>query len=222
MTVPASPDYATMEPMGEREIRASWTTWDGARVEQLTVRWENGGWTLDGRITAVAALVAPLTGGADAHRDLHYVVRTDAAWQVRQFLLFRDAEDPDLWLATAGDGRWGEVNGAARDDLAGCTTIHLDDTTIGHTLAVRARELGVGASNDSLVAVVDAETLLVRAARRRTTRVMDRTWRFADAGHGPSDEVGIDTEAEVEVEVEVEVDEDGLVLDHPGRFRRVR
>ena len=212
MTVPASPDYATMEPMGEREIRASWTTWDGARVEQLTVRWENGGWTLDGRITAVAALVAPLTGGADAHRDLHYVVRTDAAWQVRQFLLFRDADD----------GRWGEVNGATRDDLDGCTTIHLDDTTIGHTLAVRARELGVGASNDSLVAVVDAETLLVRAARRRTTRVMDRTWRFADAGHGPSDEVGIDTEAEVEVEVEVEVDEDGLVLDHAGRFRRVR
>ena len=219
MTVPAGPHYATMEPMGDHEIRASWTTWDGARIEQLTVRWENGGWTLDGRITAVAPLVAPLTGGADAHLDLHYVARTDAAWQVRQFLLFRDAEDPDLWLATAGDGRWGEVNGATRHDLDGCTAIHLDDTPIGHTLAVHAREIGVGASDDSLVAVVDAETLLVRAVRRRTTRVTDRTWRFADTRPGShADDVGTDTD----VDVEVELDEHGLVLDHPGRFRRVR
>ena len=44
---------------------------------------------------------------------------------MRQFLLFRDLDEPDLWLATDGTGRWGEMNGAHRPELDGCYDVHL-------------------------------------------------------------------------------------------------
>jgi hypothetical protein len=87
---------------------ARWRTWDHAHLETLVLRWENEGWTATGEV------------GREA---VTYVVRLSATWQVRQFLLFRDLDQPDLWLGTDGAGRWGEVNGAHRPDLDGCTDI---------------------------------------------------------------------------------------------------
>ena len=59
--------------------------WEGDEVEVTEFRWENEGWTISGQV---------------ARERVQYVVRLSASWQVRQFLLFRDLEDPDLWLAT--------------------------------------------------------------------------------------------------------------------------
>ncbi len=56
------------------------------------------------------------------------MIRLSATWQVRQFLLFRDLDEPDLWLGADGTGRWGEMNGAHRHDLAGCTDVELTVT----------------------------------------------------------------------------------------------
>jgi uncharacterized protein len=209
--------------MREHEVEAHFTTWTGDRTEVLTLGWENGGWTLDGRITT-----NPVDGATRPHDDVHYVVRTDEAWRVRQFLLFRDDDEPDLWLAGDGDGAWGEVNGAWRDDLAGCTTIHLDVTPVGHTLVLRgqAADVTVGATAEALVAAIDVETLQVRVLRRRATRTGTDTWLVEDHEPGAADAGPADTAAVADgngpTSATVRVDEHALVVDHPGRFRRLR
>jgi hypothetical protein len=128
---------------------AEWISWDAATHELCTIRHENEGWTVDGVIT----------GRADG--DVQYVVRADDRWQVRQFLLFRDLEEPDLWLARDQQGRWGEVNGSYREDLSGCTAIGIDDSPMTAALLVRQ------GGGPALVAVVDPDTLLVSTEWRR-------------------------------------------------------
>ena len=66
--------------------------------------------------------------GVVSRERVQYVLRLSASWQVRQFLLFRDLEDPDLWLATDGTARWGEMNGAHRIELDGCYDITMNCT----------------------------------------------------------------------------------------------
>ncbi|MEY4338235.1 MAG: hypothetical protein RLZ14_85, partial [Actinomycetota bacterium] len=89
---------------------ARWATWDHQHLDTTTIRWENEGFTVGGVVT---------------RERIEYVLRLSATWQVRQFILFRDLDEPDLWLATDGSGRWGEMNGAHRTELDGCYDIHL-------------------------------------------------------------------------------------------------
>ena len=84
---------------------ARWDGWDGQASEELTLRWENEAWTASGLVTG---------------ENIQYVVRLSPLWEVRQFLLFRDLDEPDLWLGTDGI-RWGEVNGSHREELTGAT-----------------------------------------------------------------------------------------------------
>lgn len=172
-----------------------WVSWDGAGTERCTLRWENEAWTVEGVVSGV---------------DVHYVLRLSASWQVQQLLLFRDLPEPDLWLATDGAGRWGEVNGAHRAELDGCTELALGCTPLTHSLPIRRLPLHVGDSAEVDVVTVDVETLAVERVHRRYTRVDDRRWIVRTS-------VGAATG-----EGELVVDEYGLVVDEPGRFRRAR
>lgn len=178
--------------MREREVEATWRSWNGGQKEQLRLGWEAGGWTADGVISGL---------------DVHYAIRVDDTWTVRQFLLFRDSDEPDLWLAHDGAGKWGEVNGAPRFDLEGCTDIDLGCTPFTNTLPIRRLELAVGESAEITAAWVDVETLLVVASPQSYTRLDERRWRFEALSSG--------------FVAELEVDEHGLVLDYPDLFRRV-
>lgn len=175
----------------EQEIVAEWSGWDGSGHEVLTLGWETGGWTADGVIRGV---------------DVHYVVRVDERWRLRQFLLFRDLPDPDLWLGVDPAGRWGELNGARRPELDGCTEVDLACTPFTNTLPIRRLRIEVGDTADLLVARVDHETLEVRPERQRYTKLAVQRWRYED---------------ESGFSAELEVDEHGLVLDYPGLFRRL-
>jgi uncharacterized protein len=178
--------------MREREIEASWRSWNSGHHEQLRLGWEAGGWTADGVISGL---------------NVHYAIRVDDSWTVRHFMLFRDAEEPDLWLAHDGAGKWGEVNGAPRADLDGCTDIDLGCTPFTNTLPIRRLGLAVGASAEIVAAWVDVETLLVVASPQRYTRLDERRWRFEGLSSG--------------FVADLDVDEHGLVLDYPDLFRRV-
>ena len=112
---------------------ARWNRVDGEGSEQVDLRWENEGWTITSEV-----------GGP----NISYVLRLSATWAVRQFLLFRDLDDPDLWLGTDGSGRWGEINGAHRPDLDGCHDIDLPITPFTHTLPIRRLALDVGDAAD--------------------------------------------------------------------------
>jgi len=181
--------YAPFPPDG---FTARWATWDGDGREELTLGWENEGWTASGVV---------------GRERVQYVVRLTATWQVRQFLLFRDLDDPDLWLATDGSARWGEVNGAHRTDLDGCSDVGLACTPFTTTLPIRRLPLHVGDTADITVASIDVETLGVVPDRQRYTRLGERRWSFTrlDDGFG----------------VEFDVDRHGLVLDYPSRYRRL-
>jgi len=183
-----------MSGVRQREVEARWTSWDGTTDEVLRLGWESGGWTADGAVRGV---------------DVHYALRVDQDWNVRQFLLFRDLDEPDLWLARDRQGRWGEVNGSYRSDLQGCTDVALDCSPFPVTVPVRRLGAGLvpGEGAELLVAVVDVVTLQVAAVRRRYTRLGPRRWREEAPATG---EVS-----------ELEVDDAGLVLDRPGAFRRV-
>jgi uncharacterized protein len=181
--------YAPFSADGEQ---VTWSTWDGEHTETATLRWENEGWTI---------------GGVVGRERVQYAIRTSATWRVRQFLLFRDMEDPDLWLATDGAGRWGEVNGTHRPELDGCYDVHLDCTPLTSLLPIRRLQLHEGDAAELPVVGIDVETLQVQRVFHRYARTGDRRW------------VVVRHDATT---VEFDVDEHGLALDVAERFRRVQ
>lgn len=173
-----------------------WCAWTGDDIEESTLRFENGAWTVES-----------LMHGA----DVHYVLRLDPHWRVQQFMLFRDLADPDLWLATDGGGRWGEVNGAHRVDLDACTDIEVTGSPLHPSLLVRRLPLHIGHAADVRVALVDVHTLSVTPQSRRISRLDERSWRLEHH----------DDRGAVQHSQEVDVDEFGFVVDVPGSARRL-
>jgi hypothetical protein len=170
---------------------ARWQTWDTAHEEVVTLRWENEGWTATGEV---------------GREKIHYVVRLSPLWQVRQMLLFRDLEEPDLWLATDGSGRWGEMNGAHRTELDGCRDLDLGCTPFTMMLPVRRLPVDVGDEFEVPVIGIDVNTLGVARSARSYTRVSERAWLYREGSTATTREIT--------------VDEYGLALDDPGRYRR--
>lgn len=165
---------------------------DTAPLDITVIRWENEGYTVSSTLT---------------RERVEYVVRLSATWQVRQFILFRDLEEPDLWLATDGSGRWGEMNGAHRTELDGCYDVHVKCSAFTPAVPIRRLPLLEGHAAELPIVLVDPETLEVRAAQYRYTRLGSHRWRIECDEPEQSDEV--------------DVDEHGLVLDYPSGFRRL-
>jgi hypothetical protein len=178
--------------VSEPDRHLAWQAWDGSTHEEFELRWDNGGWTGQGTVRGP---------------NISYAWRTGPDWRTRQFLLFRDLEEPDLWLATDGHGRWGEMNGAVRHDLDGCAAISLACSPSTVIIAVKGLDLAVGASTEVEAATIDVETLAVVPATHRYQRLGPHHWRLDVA------RFGFDTT--------FEVDADHLLLDAPGWFRRV-
>jgi hypothetical protein len=169
---------------------ARWTTWDACHSDAVSLVWENEAWTATGFVE---------------RENVQYVIRLSPLWQVRQFMLFRDLAEPDLWLGTDGRGRWGEMNGAHRTDLDGAFDVALSCTPFTYTLPIRRVTLTVGDAIELIALHIDVETLGVVPVNHVYERLGEHRWR-ATAG----DEA-----------TEFDVDEFGVVTDLPGKFRRV-
>jgi hypothetical protein len=178
----------TLSPDG---YELTWTTWDGDHSETLRLSWDNEAWTAVGRV---------------GRERVEYVLRLAPTWYVRQFLLFRDLDDPDLWLAIDAAHRWGEINGSYRTEFDGCADIELSCTPFTATVPIRRLGLAVGEAADLDVIDVDVETLAARRTPVRYERLGERTYRRTVPAGGAAREF--------------EVDEFGLVLDERDRFRR--
>ena len=171
---------------------AEWETWDGRHGERLSLTWENEAWTANGTVE---------------RERVQYVLRLSPTWRVRQFLLFRDLDEPDLWLAVDAQRHWGEVNGSYRRELDGCVDVELACTPF--TPAVPIRRLGldalaVGEAAEFPVIEVDVETLAAEPVLARYERLDATAWRRTSAG----------------ATREFTIDELGLVVEEPGRYRR--
>ena len=185
----------TYQPLSSSGHSVSWQTVNSAKQpHQSTValRWENEGWTAEGTL------------GLDSAQ---FVLRLSAGWTVQQCLLFRDLEDPDLWLGTDSHGRWGEMNGVHRPELAGCTDIDFFNTPFTNCIPIRRLPLLVGHSATISVAVIDIETLGITKQTQQYTKISPNTWRYFSVA--------------LNREVEANVDEFGFILDEPNKFQRI-
>jgi hypothetical protein len=184
----SSPRLASLSPDG---YEVSWSTWDGDHRETLQLSWENEAWTAVGRV---------------GRERVEYVLRLAPTWHVRQFLLFRDLDDPDLWLAIDEAHRWGEINGSYRSEFDGCADVELACTPFTATVPIRRLGLAVGDVADLDVIDVDVETLAAWRKAVRYERLGERTYRRTALASGETRQF--------------EVDRFGLVVDEPSRFRR--
>ena len=103
-----SSDAGHVQDIPPHGLSATWRSTDGLSVETLSLSFENESWTVEGFIGGV---------------DVQYVMRLSATWQLQQMLLFRDLDQPDLWLANDGGGKWGEVNGSQIRELGDARTL---------------------------------------------------------------------------------------------------
>jgi uncharacterized protein len=172
---------------------ATWQIGDTGHEVVVELRWDNEAWTAE-----------------CYHSDerVNFVMRLSPTWQIRQFILFRDMEEPDLWLATDGAGRWGEMNGAHRTELDGCRCVDIEGTPFTNVLMIRSLPLQVGHSAEVPVIRVDLETLATEQLMQTYTRITETRWQYHSLALNSI--------------VEVEVDEFGFVIDEPGSFTRVR
>lgn len=169
----------------------AWETADREHTEALQLTWDNEAWTAVGRV---------------GRERIEYVLRVAPTWHVRQFLLFRDLDDPDLWLAIDARHQWGEVNGSYRRELSGCADVELSCTPFTATVPIRRLGLGVGEAAELDVIDVDVDTLATSRMAVRYERTAEHAYRRTVVATG---DVRHFT-----------VDRFGLVVDEPGRFRR--
>jgi hypothetical protein len=178
-----------------REVVAigSWLSDDGGVRDDVSIVFENEGFTAEGRLHGP---------------EVSYVIRFDATWAIRQFLLFRDVETPDLWLAVDKFGKWGEVNGSVRADMAGCNALGLsslltaDASAYLRTPPIR-RVSATGLMSDQLRrATINVDTLAIVVTPDTTLELLP-SGRWLDH------------------DLELTIDEFGLVGDVPGSFVRL-
>jgi hypothetical protein len=177
--------------VADADAHVIWTSWDEGTTEEFSLRWDNGGWVAEGRVSGV---------------DVHYVLRLGPDGRTRQFILFRDLDEPDLWLVTDGQGRWAEMNGAERHELRGCAEVALTCSPSSTFMPIRTLGIAVGEAAALRVAAIDVETLAVEPVEHVYTRLSDRRWQLA------ADRPGFP--------VNFDVDDDGLLVEAPGWFRR--
>ena len=144
---------------------ADWVDVNGDHAEHLSLNWDNEAWTANVHVE---------------RERIDYVIRVSPLWQVRQFLLFRDMEQPDLWLGTDGHGRWGELNGAHRPELDGALDITIAGSPFVHSIPIRRLPLMVGDEAELIVIAIDPETLAVERRQRKYIRLAERRWLVDD------------------------------------------
>ena len=178
-----------------------WSAWDGAEhgLEHLDLRVGSD------RIAAAGVVVGAVQGDAFG---LSYALTLGPDWRLRGADLATTAGDR-LVLAADGQGRWRDGQGGALPELDGCLDLDIMATPFTNTLPIRRLRLAEAESRAIRVAYVALPDLDLRAVDQRYTALdPGRRYRFASL--------------DSDFTADLPVDEDGLVLDYPGLFRRVR
>jgi uncharacterized protein len=142
---------------------------------------------------------------------LAYRLTWDESWQLHDAELAVSTErfTRSLRLQTDGRGRWQGSDDQAIDALDGCMDIDIWPTPFTNSFPIRREPMAIGERRQFLVAWVFAPDLTVHPQPQAYTRLADRLYLFENLD-------GSDFRAELPV------DEDGIVLDYPDSFRRVK
>ncbi|HEY6559937.1 MAG TPA: putative glycolipid-binding domain-containing protein [Polyangiaceae bacterium] len=142
---------------------------------------------------------------------LTYRLAWNESWQLREaeLLVATERATQSLHLQTDGHGHWKHGDGRAIDELDGCLDIDIWPTPFTNSFPIRRERMPVGERREFRMAWVFAPDLTVHPQPQAYTRLADRLYLFESL-----DGTGFNAE--------LPVDEDGIVLDYPDLFRRVR
>jgi len=142
---------------------------------------------------------------------LIYRLTWDESWRLRdaELVCATERSTRSLSLQTDGQGHWRHSDGQPIDELDGCLDIDIWPTPFTNSFPIRREPMTVGERRQFRMVWVFAPDLIVRPQRQAYTRLSDRLYLFENLdGSGFRAELG--------------VDEDGIVLDYPNLFRRVK
>jgi len=142
---------------------------------------------------------------------LVYRLGWDKAWQLRRadLTLAKGGATRVLSLRTDGKGNWQDGEGRGLAELDGCLDIDIWPTPFTNSFPIRRQPMAVGERRTFRMAWVDGPALTVKPQAQAYTRVRDRLYLFESLdGSG--------------FKAELPVDDDGIVLDYPELFRRVK
>lgn len=174
-----------------------WTSGQG--IEHLVVD------VADGALRASSVVIGE---AGRAPFGLSYRVATDGAGAVAAFAV-EDAGGHSLQLRADGRGGWHDGEGRALSDLAGCIDVDLSATPFTNALPIRRLGLSRGERRTIRVVYVDVPSMRFTAVEQAYTCLVPmKRYRYEGLSTG--------------FKAEFDVDGDGLVVDYPGLFARVR
>jgi hypothetical protein len=175
------------------------SSWAGVGLEHLLLAHD----TADSVVLAVDEDDEPFR--------LVYRLHWNEAWQLRSadFSLAKGGASRSLSLHTDGKGNWQDGEGRLLVELDGCMDIDIWPTPFTNSFPIRRQPMAVGERRTFRMAWVCGPDLTVKPQPQAYTRVNDKVYLFENLdGSGFT--------------AELPVDEDGIVLDYPELFRRVK
>jgi len=171
-----------------------WSPWTDVGLEYLCMAGGQGGVTATGLVMRMPGLPW----------GFRYVVNLERRWLMRR-IAFEPLDRPGWPLHLEEDGTWRTAHSNELRLLSGCLDVDLSVTPLTNTLILRRLDLAVGESAEVCVGYVTAPELRLERREQRYSRTGAMIYRLEET-RGDS---------------EFEVDDAGLVLDWPGRYRRV-
>ncbi len=142
---------------------------------------------------------------------LHYEIRCDAQWRVRQVQINLLNDGRRLRLSSNGQGLWFDESDRVRSEFDGCLDVDITATPFTNTLPIRRLPWKQGESADIKVVYFKIPEMQVTLDEQRYTFVgvdgAGSRYRFEQRSSGFTAEVWVDA--------------DGLVEHYPELFRRV-
>jgi hypothetical protein len=142
---------------------------------------------------------------------LNYRLAWDESWRLRhaELVVATERSTQSLSLQTDGQGRWRHADGRALGELDGCMDVDIWPTPFTNSFPIRREPMAVGERRQFRMAWIFGPALTVHPQPQAYTRLAHRLYLFENLdGSG--------------FRAELPVDEDGIVLDYPDLFRRVK
>jgi hypothetical protein len=142
---------------------------------------------------------------------LNYRLTWDEAWRLHdaELVVATERSVQSLSLQTDGQGHWRHSDGQAIAELDGCVDVDIWPTPFTNTFPIRREPMAVGERRQFSMAWILAPDLTVHPQPQAYTRLGNRLYLFENLdGSG--------------FEAQLSVDEDGIVLDYPDLFQRVK
>jgi hypothetical protein len=179
-----------------------WSAWEGPGIEHLHLTQQAGTVTADSLIICVVN---------NRPIRVRYTIACDDQWRMRSVdLVSLENEQQAIRLRTDGEGRWTDATGEPLPDLNGCREVDISVTPFTNTLPIRRLALAPGQAQDVPAAYIEVPQFTVRPVPQRYTRLQTDEQVYLYEG------------LLWNFRAQLPVDSDGLVLDYPSLFRRVR